>query len=127
MSGDDKREPSLDALGARIEAARQRESELAGRPQASGGRGGATGSGFGLAYRMAMELVASLVVGFGLGYLLDRWLGTRPWLLIVMILLGMSAGLYNVIRTGIRMGEEQAGDGAAETGAARSGSDGKER
>jgi len=39
-----------------------------------------------------------VLVGAGLGWLLDRWLGTTPWGLIVFLLLGFAAGVLNVMR-----------------------------
>jgi ATP synthase protein I len=39
-----------------------------------------------------------VLVGAGLGWLLDRWLGTKPWGLIVFLLLGFAAGVLNVMR-----------------------------
>ena len=52
----------------------------------------------GLAYAAAITLVASVVTFCGLGYFLDRWLGTDPWLLIAGIVLGSAAGLYQFVR-----------------------------
>ena len=52
----------------------------------------------GLAYAAAITLVASVVTFCGLGYFLDRWLGTEPWLLIAGIVLGSAAGLYQFVR-----------------------------
>ena len=49
--------------------------------------------------RIASEIVAALAVGFGLGFALDSWLGTKPWLMIVCIFLGFGAALVNVMRT----------------------------
>ena len=45
-----------------------------------------------------MELVAALAVGVGVGLLLDRWLETGPWMLIVFFFLGSAAGFLNVYR-----------------------------
>ena len=53
----------------------------------------------GLAYAAAFSLFASVVSGLLVGWLLDRWLGTRPWLLVVGIVLGSVAGFYELIRT----------------------------
>lgn len=39
---------------------------------------------------------SSIAVGFGLGYFLDRWLGTRPWLTFIMTLYGVAAGFYHL-------------------------------
>ena len=52
----------------------------------------------GFAYAAALTLVASVVSFCGLGWLLDRWLGTDPWLLIAGIVLGSAAGLYEFVR-----------------------------
>ena len=45
-----------------------------------------------------MELVAALVVGVAIGWGIDRWLGTRPWGLLVFFFLGAAAGILNVYR-----------------------------
>ncbi len=52
----------------------------------------------GLAYAAAFSLFAAVVAGLGLGWLLDRWLGTRPWLLVTGLVLGAAAGFYEFIR-----------------------------
>ena len=57
----------------------------------------------GLAYAAAFSLFASVISGLLLGWLLDRWLGTRPWLLVTGILLGAVAGFYQFIRTAAKI------------------------
>jgi ATP synthase protein I len=52
----------------------------------------------GVAYAAAVSLFASVVSGLIIGWLLDRWLGTKPWLLVVGIVLGAAAGFYEFIR-----------------------------
>jgi len=49
-------------------------------------------------FRLSAELVAGVLVGASLGWLLDRWLGISPWGLIVFLLLGFAAGVLNVMR-----------------------------
>jgi ATP synthase protein I len=49
-------------------------------------------------FRLSTELVAGVLVGAGIGWLLDRWLGLSPWGLIVFLLLGFAAGVLNVMR-----------------------------
>lgn len=58
-----------------------------------------TATGMGLAFRIGIELVAALVVGVGIGWLLDVWLDTKPWLMVVFFFLGAGAGILNVYRT----------------------------
>ena len=50
-------------------------------------------SAFARGFRLSTELVAGVLVGAGLGWLLDRWLGTTPWGLMVFLLLGFAAGV----------------------------------
>jgi ATP synthase protein I len=52
----------------------------------------------GLAYAAAISLFASVVSGLIVGWLLDRWLGTSPWLLVTGLILGAAAGFYEFIR-----------------------------
>ena len=52
----------------------------------------------GLAYAAAFSLFAAVVSGLIIGWLLDRWLGTKPWLLLTGIVLGAAAGFYEFIR-----------------------------
>lgn len=54
--------------------------------------------GLALASRVGLELVAATLLGAGLGYGLDRWLGTGPWLLVVGVVLGAVAGFLAVYR-----------------------------
>ena len=72
-----------------------------------------------LAWRMVTELVAGLLVGFGIGYGLDALFGTRPWLLLVFTLLGFAAGVQTMLRTA--RGMQQAPEGGAGAGGGRAG------
>jgi ATP synthase protein I len=64
--------------------------------------------GRGMAYgmRLAAEMVAAVVVGGGIGWGLDRWLGSKPWLFLLFFLLGFAAGVLNVLRGYERMQKE---------------------
>ncbi|MBL6928020.1 MAG: AtpZ/AtpI family protein [Rhodospirillales bacterium] len=100
MSDEDSRR-SLDDLDARIKRARE-EGEAAAKGKGPILRGQA--SGFGMAFRIGVELVAALAVGVGIGLLLDRWLDTTPWFLVVFFFLGAAAGILNVYRAASGMG-----------------------
>jgi ATP synthase protein I len=62
----------------------------------------------GMAYglRMSSELVAAILVGGFMGYMLDTWLGTMPWLSLVFIMMGFAAGILNILRAFKRMQAE---------------------
>lgn len=55
-------------------------------------------SGMSRGFRLASEFVAAVIVGAGLGWLIDSFLSTRPWATIVLLLLGFAAGVLNVVR-----------------------------
>ncbi|HXT62139.1 MAG TPA: AtpZ/AtpI family protein [Pyrinomonadaceae bacterium] len=57
----------------------------------------------GIAYGAAISLFAAVVSGLLLGWLLDRWLGTKPWLLVAGVTLGSVAGFYEFIRATSRL------------------------
>ncbi len=85
-----------------------------------GAADGATGSLLAFAWRVGLELVVAVVVATGLGWAFDRWLGTRPWGMIVMFFLGVAAGMVNVWRTvtgmGMAVGYRQDGNGERRDG-----------
>ena len=51
----------------------------------------------GIAYAAALSLFFSVVALCGVGWLLDRWLGTKPWLMAAGIVLGAALGFYEFI------------------------------
>ena len=97
----ERKEPPDDeaALSARLQRLGERLA-TANRPSenGSGPRRAADMSAFARGFRLSTELVAGVLVGAGLGWLLDRWLGISPWGLIVFLLLGFAAGVLNVMR-----------------------------
>ncbi len=82
-------------LGARIAEARRRDATAAGAetPRQK------ELSGMSRGFRLGSEFVAAIIVGAGLGYLVDLVLSTRPWGLIGLLLAGFAAGVLNVVRT----------------------------
>ena len=61
------------------------------------------GSFMGSAFKLGTELVAAVVVGTIIGFILDNWFDTKPWVIIIFFFLGAAAGMLNVIRTANRM------------------------
>ncbi|HSK22115.1 MAG TPA: AtpZ/AtpI family protein [Egicoccus sp.] len=57
---------------------------------------------------MSVELISAVLLWAGLGWLVDRWLGTPPWFLVIGGLIGNFAGLYLVYLRGERMNAEEA-------------------
>ena len=76
------------------------EAQARINPQQTGAERGRT---MGQGMRIAVELVVGVAVGGFVGYWLDSYFGTRPWLMIVLFILGFVAGMWNVIRTAKRM------------------------
>lgn len=66
-------------------------------------------SGYGLAMRLSSEFISAIAVGAVLGWVLDWALGTRPWLMVVLLLLGFVAGVVNVLRSAGLIQAPQAG------------------
>ena len=60
----------------------------------------------GSAFRLGTELVAAVVVGTIIGFILDNWFGTKPWFIIIFFFIGVVAGILNVIRVANNMQKE---------------------
>ena len=57
----------------------------------------------GSAFRLGTELVAAVVVGTIIGFILDNWFDTKPWLILIFFFIGVIAGIMNVIRSAKKM------------------------
>ena len=98
MAEDDPDERRLAELGERLRKARGTREV---RPQEG------SQSQLGIAFRLVAELLAAVIVGGGIGWALDSLFGTSPFLLIVMFLLGVAAGMRNLMRTAREMNQRQ--------------------
>ncbi len=61
------------------------------------------GSFMGNAFKLGTELVAAVAVGTIIGFILDTWFDTKPWLIIIFFFLGAAAGILNVIKAANKM------------------------
>ena len=60
-------------------------------------------SSIGTAFKMSTELVSAVAVGTIIGFILDNWFGTKPWLILIFFFVGVIAGITNVIKSAKRM------------------------
>ena len=91
----------LDDLETRLKIAK---SKLVNNELKTEGKKGAF---LGNAFKLGTELVAAVVVGSIIGFILDNWFGTKPLLLILFFLFGSAAGIYNVVKTAKKMQENR--------------------
>ena len=89
--------PNLKEISTRLEIAKKKikknERKLESRNAASLGK----------ALKISTELVAAVVVGTTMGYILDSWFGTKPLLIICFFMIGVAAGIMNVFKAAKRM------------------------
>lgn len=115
----------LARLGERID--RLRGTQASTEPEADAA---AEGQALGQGWRISIELVVAVGLCGGIGWLIDLWLGSRPWATIAMIVLGFVAGIRNAIRSADRMEAaylrrqaEKRGGGGRPTGDGKAGGD----
>ena len=85
MVDDDK----LRELKNRIETAKSSNTNITKKNK---------GSGAGFGFKISTEIIAALVVGVGIGLIVDKYLGTKPFGLIIFFIFGALAGFLNVYR-----------------------------
>ncbi|WP_380874428.1 ATP synthase protein I [Sphingomonas sp. DBB INV C78] len=82
----------LTSLQQRLKDAAEAEQSRTATKQAKPGKGYSQGN------RVLAELIAGPAVGALVGWVIDRWLGTAPWLLLVMLFLGIAVAFRNIVR-----------------------------
>ena len=90
-----KKQDPLSALDTRLKKARELVQDPLTKKTTDGSE---KGSVLSLAFRVAVEIVSAVVIGFILGWFLDDWLGTKPWLMLTFVVIGFAAGVLNVYR-----------------------------
>jgi len=104
----DIRDDDLERRRRELEAslATRLPNRLEGKDDAKAG----SAAGYGQAVKLSSEFIAGVVVGAGIGWIIDRMAGTSPWGLIVFLLLGFGAGVLNVMRSAGVVAEFGQGD-----------------
>lgn len=97
-----KASAELEGLAGRLREQRD-QADLEARTRRTAAA--ALGGGF----RIAVDMLAALAVGTGLGYMADRMLGTMPWIMVAGIFFGFAAGVRNMIRSARRMNAQRGG------------------
>ena len=64
-------------------------------------------SNIGVAFKLSTEMVAAVVVGVIIGFILDNWFGTKPWLILIFFFVGVIAGILNVVRSAKNMQDKE--------------------
>ena len=60
-------------------------------------------SSFGKAFQLSTELVSAVLVATIIGFILDNWFDTKPWLILIFFFIGVIAGILNVVRSAKNM------------------------
>lgn len=116
---EEKSPQEFEEIGTRLDALRKRREGEAGATREPGLP---LERGAGIGYRVVGELLGGMIFGAGVGWLLDRAFGTKPWFMVVLFLMGAAAGLLSAYRAmmrqdGVGGDESRPGDpgGDAET------------
>ena len=88
----------LEKLSSAIEKKRSESAESDRKKAEQSAIGGETGKAMAQGFRMLAELVAGVVVGALIGWQLDQWSGLSPLFLIVFLILGVTAGFWNMMK-----------------------------
>jgi ATP synthase protein I len=101
MNEREKNDP-LREFGERLDKARAASQGPPGKKAPDSGPSTSNALAFG--WRVGIELVGAIVVAEFIGWAMDKWLGTRPWGMVVFFFLGVAAGMLNVYRAVAGMG-----------------------
>lgn len=100
----------FDDLESRLVVARAREKQEGDVRKRSPRR---SMKGLAMGMRLTVEFASGIAIGTGIGWGLDLWLGSRPWLMVVFLFLGGAAGVMNAYRAAKGM-DETVGFGQAQ-------------
>ena len=98
-TGSPETDSELAARRERLSSELKRRSDLKEAEDAGTRKPRSDASGLARALRVSSEFVAGVIAGGVVGWIFDHFLGTRPWGMIVFLLLGFAAGTLNVMRS----------------------------
>ena len=87
-------------IATRLEIAKKSIKNMRNNNQSS------NAASLGKALKISSELVAAVVVGSIIGFLLDDWFDTKPLLIICFFFMGVAAGILNVFRSAKKMNKK---------------------
>ena len=90
---------SIKEISTRLEIAKRNAKKNNNKNRSS------NAASLGKALKISTELVAAVVVGTTLGYILDSWFDTKPLLIICFFFMGVAAGILNVVKSAKQMGK----------------------
>ena len=88
---------NLKEISTRLEIAKKNTKNVPKNNKSS------NAASFGKALKISTELVAAVVVGSTIGFLLDSWFDTKPLLIICFFIMGVAAGILNVFKSAKKM------------------------
>jgi len=88
---------NLKEISARLKIAKDKANDL------KENRNNSRGTNIGRALKISTEFVAAVAVGSIIGFILDGWFDTKPWLIILFFIIGVAAGMLNVTRSAKKM------------------------
>jgi len=112
MVGD--RDESLEKRRAQLAAELASKGAATGEAERGDAHAEVSRKGYAQALKLSSEFVSAIIVGALIGYFLDRLAGTRPWGMIIFLMLGFCAGVLNVLRMAGRVSTPTVGDGRSE-------------
>ena len=87
----------LKEITTRLEIAKKKIKDVTSNNKSS------NAASLGKALKISTELVAAVVVGSTIGFLLDNWFDTKPILTICFFFMGAAAGILNVFKSAKKM------------------------
>ncbi len=98
QSPDDKSDDALRARLDKLSTSLNARDDLQAKPEPAHTGDPGMGNAMGAGFRVVSELVAGVLVGGGLGWLLDKVFHTKPLMMILLGCLGLAGGFWNIIR-----------------------------